>query len=86
MDVSCPAARSRARPALDDPLLTLREGTEYSGSYYLLARWAEVLEEFSVLVTQAIEINRDKIRAELMQSKSELQAWIDNCDAIVAAR
>lgn len=53
----------------DGPLLTLREGSEYAGSYYLLARWAEVFEEFPVLVEQAIEINRDKIRAELMHEK-----------------
>ena len=70
----------------DDPLLTLREGSEYSGSYYLLARWAESLEEFSVLVQQAVDINRDKIRAELLAKKSELQSWIDNCDALVAVR
>lgn len=70
----------------DDPLLTLREGNEYSGSYYLLARWAEVLEEFSVLVTQAIAINTEKVRAELLAKKAELQSWIDNCDAMVAAR
>lgn len=70
----------------DDPLLTLREGPEYSGSYYLLARWAEVLEEFSVLVQQAIAINTEKVRAELLSKKAELQSWIDNCNAMVAAR
>ena len=70
----------------DDPLLTLREGAEYSGSYYLLARWAESLEEFSVLAQQALEINRDKIKSELLTHKAQLQAWIDNCDAMVSAR
>lgn len=39
----------------DDPILTLRVGSEYSGSYYLLARWGTALEEFAVLQEQAVK-------------------------------
>lgn len=70
----------------DDPLLTLREGNEYSGSYYVLARWAEVLEEFSVLAAQAVEIVTANAMSELMTKKAELQSWIDNCESMVASR
>lgn len=70
----------------DDPLLTLREGSEYSGSYYLLARWAESLEEFSVLAEQAVTITTEKVLAELRSKKMELDGWIQNCEALVRAR
>ena len=70
----------------DDPLLTLREGNEYSGTYYLLARWANELEEFSVLFEQAVKQLSAKVRIELASKKNELDGWIAMAEDHVRAR
>lgn len=70
----------------DDPLLTLREGNEYSGSYYLLARWADELEEFSVLLNHAVEKIVTKVLAELQSAKVQLAEWEAGLEERVRAR
>ena len=59
----------------DDPLLTLRQGNEWNGEYYLLARWADELEEFSVLIERAADELTIKARSELAKMKSEIDGW-----------
>jgi hypothetical protein len=58
----------------DDPILTLREGSEYSGTYYLLARWGNALEEFSVLRQQAVTKFAMQCKAALMKCRQEVDA------------
>jgi hypothetical protein len=60
----------------DDPILTLREGGEYGGTYYLLARWGTALEEFSVLREQAITQFTLQCKNALLKCKTEIDAAI----------
>ena len=70
----------------DDPLLTMREGNEYSGTYYLLARWANELEEFSVLLERAVKQMAAAVKAELLSKQNELNVWLATCEDQVRAR
>lgn len=67
----------------DDPLMTLRIGASYSGKYYLLARWGEVLEEFSVLRDKAVERLSLKVKSKLAELTSQLESWNKSSDLIV---
>jgi hypothetical protein len=66
----------------DDPLLTLRIGPSYSGKYYLLARWGEVLEEFSVLMEQASKRHVMKMKVKIAEIKREVESWEANVDIL----
>lgn len=70
----------------DDPLLTLRDGHSYNGTYYLLARWATELEEFSVLLEQAVKKLTAKTRTELAAGKMQLDSWIATLEDQVRTR
>lgn len=66
----------------DDPLLTLRIGTSYSGKYYLLARWGDVLEEFAVLLEQASKRQVLKMKVKLAGMRREIDSWEANVEAL----
>ena len=66
----------------DDPLLTLRVGSSYSGKYYLLARWGDVLEEFSVLMEHAAKRQIVSIKAKLAGIRREVESWEINVEAL----
>jgi len=70
----------------DDPLLTLRQGSEWNGEYYLLARWAEELEEFSVLLDRAIDELTVRTKSELSRIQSEIDGWTKNTRDLIASR
>lgn len=69
-----------------DPLLVLREGSEYGkNTHYILARWGDELEEFGVLVGKAKAIYRTKVLSTLMEEREKIEGWIKSLDAKVDA-
>lgn len=70
----------------DDPLLTLRQGSEYNGEYYLLARWADELEEFSVLMKRAVDAGVDELMREIAKIEQEITAWKASASSAIASR
>ena len=67
-----------------DPLLVLREGSEYGkNTHYILARWGDELEEYGVLCTKAKAIYRAKVLVALHNEREKLEGWIKNVDAKV---
>jgi len=61
-----------ARTDPKDPLLVGYTGKEYTETAYLLARWAEELDEWPVLVKKAIAAWKVKIEAKLMETQRRL--------------
>jgi hypothetical protein len=59
----------------DDPLLTLRQGSNWSGKYYLLARWGEVLEEYQVLFEHAVKRLALTSSLKIAECRRELEGW-----------
>lgn len=70
----------------DDPILTLRQGSEYSGEYYLLARWADELEEFSVLLQKAAVQMAAHVKATLLRQKVEIDSYLNELEPHIEAR
>lgn len=71
----------------DDPLLVGRKGTEWSGEFYILARWGNILLPFQELMQRAKEIaiaqakvGFAKVRAQL---ESDAQAIEEQAEAYV---
>lgn len=64
----------------DDPLLTLRQGSEWGGKYFLLARWGDALEEFAVLRNRAIQRFALTAKAKLLACKQEIESALLNVD------
>ena len=60
----------------DDPLLTLRPGNEWSSDYYILARWAEELEEFPVLFERCVKQLTENISSDIETAKAEIDGWM----------
>ncbi len=65
----------------DDPLLTMRQGSEWGGSYYLLARWGEALEEFAVIRTRAAQKFALSCKMKLLACQQEIQTAMDQIES-----
>lgn len=59
-----------------DPLLLWMVGTDWSHELYLIARWGEVLEPFSVLIEQAKSIWLATSMADLQKAKMDIEGCI----------
>ncbi len=67
-----------------DPLLVMREGYEWgSHSNFILARWGDVLEEFSVLANHAKAMYKAQCLAKLEEAKQQIEVWIRAADSKV---
>jgi hypothetical protein len=66
-----------------DPVLVAHVGSEYSGEYYILARWGAELETFEVLVGRAIKLASEKLRRALAKIRTQLDADIACADQII---
>jgi phage terminase large subunit-like protein len=64
-----------------DPVLVGRKGTEWSGEYYLLARWGEVLESFESLSKVAKQLIKTHVKGKLAEEKAEMEQFETSLDA-----
>lgn len=66
-----------------DPVLVAHVGSEYSGEYYILARWGAELETFEILVGKAIKLASEKLKRALAKIRTQLDADIACADEII---
>ena len=66
---------------IKDPVLVgIHEPRQYVTENFILARWAEVLDEWPILVIQAFESWKKKMRAECAKLRRQAQQSLDGLD------
>lgn len=73
---------------VEDPVLVAldRHESSYQRKTYILARWGNELETFTVLMARAVQVARERHRAKLQEILSEVQAKLAAVDTVSAAK
>lgn len=66
-----------------DPILVGKIKEGYPGKRYLLARWGEALEDYSVLLEKAREIIKTNLGIMMRKKRNELESDLNQIDDIV---
>lgn len=75
----------KASVELKDPVLVAHTGNPrytWENKTFILARWGEVLETFSVLMTRALEAKRTQVIQRLESVTSKAKMLLDNIDSL----
>ena len=65
------------KPNTDDPVAVGIKGSQWSGEYYLIARWGKALLPMEQLTNMAAEVKKNELELNARNRIRELQAIVD---------
>lgn len=74
-----------AQGQIKDPVLVAYETDQWNAVPFILARWGEVLDEWAILVANAVAICKDTLRASLQKIQRQVQGDLAGVETLTLA-